>query len=142
MAVKVDQAERMNDLAEFVNAVAGQIEEGSHIDLSVGDFHHALSSDFASALLRLLQVLASGSTVEIEELPRLLTTGQAADLLGISRPTVASLVDNGEIPATLVGTHRRIELVAVLAYRERRRSERNAAFGEMVASSQELGQYK
>ena len=38
----------------------------------------------------------------------LLTTGEAAKLLGVSRQHVVNLIDRGDLPAILVGTHRRI----------------------------------
>jgi excisionase family DNA binding protein len=38
----------------------------------------------------------------------LLSTGEVAKLLGVSRQHVVNLVDRGDLPSTRVGTHRRI----------------------------------
>ena len=52
---------------------------------------------------------------------------QAADLLGISRPTLIKALDEKQLPYTRSGTHRRIALTDVLDYRERRRQAQYAA---------------
>lgn len=57
------------------------------------------------------------SPVASDEPPdALLTTGQAAALLGVSRPTVVAWVEAGRIPCERRGTHRRLRTSVVLAY--------------------------
>lgn len=64
---------------------------------------------------------------DLDEEPVLLTTTEAARLLGVSRQTIASWCDAGEIPYVQVGTHRRIEPATVQALRERTRRRPAAA---------------
>lgn len=45
-----------------------------------------------------------------------LTTQQTADLLGISRPTLIKALDDGKLPLTRSGTHRRLALTDVSVY--------------------------
>lgn len=45
--------------------------------------------------------------------PRLLSTGEAARLLGVSRQHVVDLCDSGRLPYSLVGKHRRVRREAV-----------------------------
>ncbi|MGH9010262.1 MAG: helix-turn-helix domain-containing protein [Acidimicrobiia bacterium] len=78
------------------------------------------------AVRELLAQLAAGNAVHLVPADAELTTQQAADLLGISRTYVVRLIDDGKLPAHLVGTHRRLKAADVLAYRARR-SERLAA---------------
>ncbi|QOC27261.1 helix-turn-helix domain-containing protein [Microbacterium hominis] len=68
----------------------------------------------------------------------LLTTGEAARLLGVSRQHVVDLIDRGELPAIRVGSHRRVQHGDVLAVRRgssraTRDQERSLWLGVAVA---------
>ncbi|MQY25666.1 helix-turn-helix domain-containing protein [Nocardia aurantia] len=57
-----------------------------------------------------------------------LTSQQAADLLGVSRPTIKRWIEKGELPAELVGKrYHRLRLDDVLRYREARRRQQYEA---------------
>jgi excisionase family DNA binding protein len=49
---------------------------------------------------------------------KLVTTGQAASILGSSRQHVVDLCDSGQLGYSSVGTHRRVRLVDVLRLKE------------------------
>ena len=52
---------------------------------------------------------------------QLLTTSQAAELLGVTRPTLVAWLEAGRIPFQRAGTPRRIRHTDVLEYREQLR---------------------
>jgi len=87
-------------------------------------------------LLDLLTQIARNEPVAIMPLEAQLTTKEAADLLGVSRPHLVKLLEQGEIPFTRVGKHRRVLLKDVLEYQERIREE---ALDELQRQAQELG---
>jgi excisionase family DNA binding protein len=78
-------------------------------------------------LRKVVDALRQGLAVTVVPLTQTLTTQQAADLLGVSRPTVIKLLDEGKIPFERAGTHRRVLLRDLLEYREQRRAEQYAA---------------
>jgi excisionase family DNA binding protein len=86
-----------------------------------------LPAELYRVLRQAVEALWQGFAVTVAPLAQALTTQQAADLLGVSRPTVIKLLDESRIPFERVGTHRRILLRDLLAYREQRRAEQYAA---------------
>jgi excisionase family DNA binding protein len=78
----------------------------------------------------------------VEQLPREMTTTQAADFLDVSRPFVIKIIKQGALPCRMVGKHRRIPTDALVAYREKMFQQARAAADEMAQTSQELGLYE
>jgi excisionase family DNA binding protein len=96
-----------------------------------------------AALRRAVAHLARGRAVMPVGLPTLLTTQQAADLLGVSRPhLVNQLLEPGVIPFTRTGNQRRVALADALAYRQRRDDERHEALVAMTREAETLGLYE
>lgn len=92
-------------------------------------------------LLDVVEALSQGLAITIAPHNTMLTTQEAADLLGISRPTLVRLLTAGEIPFSMRGRHRRVLLHDVLAYRERARSDRRQTLDEMAVSGEDAGLY-
>ena len=79
-----------------------------------------LPNNLYSFLLRLLADLRAGHSVTILQSRHQLTTVEASKILGMSRQYLIKLLEKGEIPFHLVGTHRRIFVRDVLAYKAKR----------------------
>jgi len=97
------------------------------------------------ATLRLLaQILALMAKQQTFTLcPELfeLTTKQAAEVLGVSRPFLIGLLDRNEIPHRKVGRHRRIFSKVILAYKATMQVGRSKALDELVEASEDVDGY-
>src|SRR5690625_3088534 len=94
-------------------------------------------------VLQVAHAMKHGVSVNVEPVDRQLTTQQAADMLGISRNTLVRLLGEHELPFERFGDsrHRRLRLHDVLAYRERKRTERKIRLDEMTRQASEDGYY-
>ena len=90
-------------------------------------------------LLSILTRMASGNAVQLIPQHAELTTQEAARLLNMSRPYVVRLLDEGRIPSHRTGTHRRVMLKDVMAFKAQHRSARSAALDRLSDLDQELG---
>lgn len=95
----------------------------------------------AEALAEVLAAAADGERPLVLRSFDSLTTEQAAAVLGVSRPTVVRMIEAGKLPAHMVGTHRRLPLGDVLAYRDGATKRRGGALDEMTRQAEELGLY-
>lgn len=70
-----------------------------------------------------------------------LTSKQAAEVLGVSRPYLIGILEKGAVPFRKVGRHRRILMTDLLAYRETMKANRHKALDELVQSSEAIEGY-
>lgn len=92
-------------------------------------------------LVKVVEGLREGKVITVVPRTQRLTTQEAADFLGISRPTLVKLLEQGQIPYDQPGRHRRILFSDLLMYQQHRREERRAALDRMTGDASEAGLY-
>jgi excisionase family DNA binding protein len=128
------------------SAVVPEITASAQEEPELRDFARALASHQATllgpeggeiplpntiyrVLVQALRFLQKGEGVMIVPSTQEMTTQSAADLLGVSRQYVVQLLEEGKIPYHKIGTHRRIAMKDVLAFRKQRDDRREAMLG-------------
>ena len=134
-----EEAELLRDLDRFRPRPARRSEKRAVAKLIAPDGQELeLPASMYEVLRRAAHQLAAGLAVSIVPIGTKLSTQQAADLLGVSRPHVVKLIDTGQIAHTKTGKHRRVTLDDVLAYRDRQAARRAAALDELADLSEGL----
>lgn len=100
-----------------------------------------LPNNLYSFLLRLLADLRAGNSVTILQSKHELTTVEAGKILGMSRQYLVQLLEKGEIPFHMTGTHRRMYVRDVLAYKAKRDADRRKALNDLAKREFEQGDY-
>lgn len=91
-----------------------------------------LPHDLYEVMRDVVSALASGKAVTVVPRNAVMTTQEAAEFLGVSRPTVVKLLEEGRIAFSQPGTHRRIQVGDLLEYQRTARKERLRRLDEMT----------
>lgn len=95
-----------------------QLDDGEQVDLS---------PKLARLFADVLSAVANGQ-VTIQTTPQELTTTVAADMLGVSRPTLMKWIASGELKAHKVGSHTRVKTEDLLTFGQSLRQKRQKSF--------------
>jgi excisionase family DNA binding protein len=133
----VDFARTLREIEEHVLR-----RSGLYAELVAPDGgRRAIPAEVFRALEQVVDALANGKGVTVAPYSTLLTTQEAADFLGVSRPTLVKLLDGGEMEFEKRNRHRKVTLRALVDYQERSRQERRAALSDFVKAGQEIDSY-
>lgn len=100
-----------------------------------------LPESVLAVLRQLVHYLTENKAVTVVPINKALTTQEAADILNVSRPYLIKLLEDGAIPFSKVGTHRRIQLNELMMHKRQRDAERERALDQLTALNQEMGLY-
>jgi excisionase family DNA binding protein len=128
------------DLAKFFADIEGFLGKRVRPSLKGPDgVERELPQELFEVLEQVATALANGNGVTVAPYGMLLTTQEAADFLGVSRPTLVKLLDTKQIAHEMRGRHRRVMLRDLVDYQERSRVERRETLLELARSGQRDG---
>lgn len=132
-----------NDLSELARLARAMTDGGAARARLIGPDGSVidLPEELHEVLRDVAATLSQGLAISIAPHNTMLTTQEAADLLAVSRPTLVKLLEEGEIPFSIRGRHRRVLLRDVLDYQERTRREREQVLDRMAAEAEEMDLY-
>lgn len=87
--------------------------------------------ELAKLMVHIIQRAAHGGACTLTSMPDELTTTVAADLMGVSRPTLMKFVRSGDLPSHMVGSHTRLRTQDVLAFQKVREELRRRAIEDL-----------
>ena len=116
-------------------------QESFEVDFPSGEEHITLPREALVLFQDVLRAMAKGQGVSIIPLAAELTTQAAADMLGCSRPHLVKLLEEGKLPFTKVGRHRRVRYEEVVRFGEERKAEQRRHLIEMMEDDEAAGLY-
>lgn len=99
----------------------------------------ALSPRLVELMTSLLSQVAEGKAVQLIAVETEVSTQQAAEILGVSRPYIVKMLDEEALPYRKVGPRRRLRLEDVMAYKARLDAQRRAALQALADDLQDMG---
>lgn len=128
------------DLDVIERALTREGVKGARLVASDGDTVE-MPAELVDALRTIVEHLRAGHGVSVASLQAELTTVEAAELLNVSRPHLIKRLDGGALPFRMVGAHRRLRLVDVLAYRDQQDAAAREALDELTRQAEDIGLY-
>ena len=98
-----------------------------------------LPPELSKIIEKAFRSLAANGSVTVGTLPDELTSNTAADVLGVSRPTLLKLAKDGEVESFKVRSHTRFKRDAILQFKSKREEARRKAVFELMDLEDELG---
>ena len=133
------------EIVDFVKALAdrGILAPSSKAALVAQDNTRIeLPEQLHAALVQVAEALMQGMAVSVIPQSARLTTQQAADYLGVSRPTLVRMLERHDIPMTKPGRHRYVQLQDLVAYQDLMQRRRREVLDVMAREAEELGLYE
>ncbi len=134
---EADARDELLDFAEFMRKLEVYLAQNSSKAALVDPQGKArpIPDEIFRILDQVTNALAAGDGITVVPQGMTMTTQQAADFLGISRPTLVRLLEAGDIAYDKPGRHRRVRLEDLMAYQAKFRAERRAALRELQRTS-------
>ncbi|MBS1749233.1 MAG: helix-turn-helix domain-containing protein [Bacteroidetes bacterium] len=89
----------------------------------------------------ILKGMGQGKLISLVPIATEVTTQAAAEILGCSRPHLVKLLEDGKIPFTKVGKHRRIKFDDMMRYRKQMKEQQKQNIIDIMNSDEETGLY-
>lgn len=132
---------RILDFAQALEAVGRQVPAQQPALVSADGERIEIPEAMYDVLRQVAEALAGGMGVTVAPLNAMLTTQEAADFLGVTRPTFVRMLERGDLPMERPGRHRFVRLADLVAYQQSRRATRSQALRKMAMEGEEDGLY-
>ena len=143
--IKKPTKEEQRAARESYDALASSIEqlrsEIPEIEIEETERKIRIPISALKLLVKILQEISRGNPISIVPIATEITTQKAAEILGCSRPHIVRLLEEGEIPYTKVGKHRRIRYEDIVIFRNKMKASQRNKIQELMRLDEESGLY-
>lgn len=109
------------------------------LDAAGDEVNVSLSRETVELVIRVVDARARGEQVVVTRGKAEVTPNEAAVLLGMSRPQVRKLIDQGKLDTRMVGSHHRISIESIQTFLDNERARRAAALKDLAHLQNEVG---
>jgi excisionase family DNA binding protein len=136
ISIPISQQQQVRELQKLMQREgrASLVGKGGESALDLPDVVYSL-------LLRILQGMQEGKAIAIVPFMQDLTTQEAANFLGVSRPFFVKLLETGKLHYHMTGTHRRVYLKDLVDYRQHRDQDKMDAINRIAQFEEDAGLY-
>lgn len=92
-------------------------------------------------LAQILKAMGEGLPISVVPIATEMTTQAAAELIGCSRPHFVKILEEGKMPYTLVGKHRRVKFEDVTSFKKKMKSIQEKHIIDIMKTDEESGLY-
>ena len=138
---KEEQKTAMESYTPFVTALNKLRSSNPEIEIEETGEKVKIPLTALKLLGEILDSLSKGIPVSIVPRATELTTQAAAEMLGCSRPHLVKLLEEGEIPYTKVGKHRRVRYEDLVNYKNEMKEKQKRLISDIMKGDEDLGLY-
>lgn len=140
---KLEQKVALESYSVLASAIQ-QIDPGqTEIEIEIEETKEKIQIPLIALKLlgEILKAMSDGKPISIVPVATEVTTQQAAEIIGCSRPHIVKLLEEGKIAYTKVGKHRRIKFEDVAKYKEQLKKDQKQHLIDIMNSDEEIGLY-
>jgi excisionase family DNA binding protein len=139
-ALNANRTPQVDEALEKISALLSREDHALSLRDEAGD-QVVLPAEVIEAFSQVIAALRARKPTVFYPQQAMVTTEQAATFLHVSRPYLIKLLDEGKIPYSMTGSHRRIQFQDLAAFKVEWDRKRDAAFRELIRISEEAGLY-
>ncbi|MEX2483770.1 MAG: helix-turn-helix domain-containing protein [Brumimicrobium sp.] len=138
---KSEQITAIKSYESLVNTLKRVKSENIEMEIEESKEKITIPTAALELLGKVLKAMSEGQPVSIVPIATELSTQAASEFLGCSRPHLVKLLEEGKIPFTKVGKHRRVKFEDLNNYRKKMKAEQKQRLIDMMKSDEDTGLY-
>ncbi len=134
---KAEQLLAQKSYSPLISAIENLKSDRTEIEIEETGEKITIPKSALSLLGTILKAMSQGNPISIVPIATEVTTQSAADMLSCSRPHLVKLLEEGKIPYTKVGKHRRIMFEDVIKYKQQMKEAQKQYLIEIMNADEE-----